>query len=304
MVNTRCASVEYGNQNLLSLNEDVLYHLGLSTKSTDFRKTFHDVRYVCLGGSPSRMKKFAQQLAAEMKLEKDVPNLAAAGGRFSLFKVGSVLVADHGMGTPSISILLHELFKLLRYAGCKDVIFFRMGTCGGLGVPPGTLMIPKECVNTQFQPVYELRILGKLVTRPTFIDPGLVDELVALSNTIQLEREVLVGKTLCANDFYEEQARLDGAFCDYTEKDKNAYLLAAYDAGIRGLEMEGLCFTAQCHLAGFKAAMVCVTLVDRLKSDQVQLTPKQYQSIQFLPGNLLIAYMKKHDTFHFPQNQG
>ena len=40
---------------------------------------------------------------------------------------------QHGMGVPSASILLHELFKLLHYAGAKDVTLFRMGTSGGLG---------------------------------------------------------------------------------------------------------------------------------------------------------------------------
>lgn len=44
-----------------------------------------------------------------------------------------LLVFQHGMGTPSLSILLHELFKLIHYAGCKDVTFFRLGTSGGIG---------------------------------------------------------------------------------------------------------------------------------------------------------------------------
>ena len=37
------------------------------------------------------------------------------------------------MGIPSASILLHEVFKLLHYAGATDVVLFRMGTSGGLG---------------------------------------------------------------------------------------------------------------------------------------------------------------------------
>ena len=40
---------------------------------------------------------------------------------------------QHGMGMPSASILLHEVFKLLHYAGAKDIALFRMGTSGGLG---------------------------------------------------------------------------------------------------------------------------------------------------------------------------
>ena len=32
-----------------------------------------------------------------------------------------------------MSIILNELIKLLHYADAKDVIFFRVGTSGGLG---------------------------------------------------------------------------------------------------------------------------------------------------------------------------
>lgn len=40
---------------------------------------------------------------------------------------------QHGMGVPSISIMLHETIKLIHHAECTDVKFFRIGTCGGLG---------------------------------------------------------------------------------------------------------------------------------------------------------------------------
>lgn len=37
------------------------------------------------------------------------------------------------MGVPSISIMLHELIKLLYHAHCRDVMLFRIGTSGGIG---------------------------------------------------------------------------------------------------------------------------------------------------------------------------
>lgn len=69
-----------------------------------------------------------------------------------MFKAGPVLCVNHGMGAPSVSILLHELFKLLHYAGCLQVTFIRMGTCGGLGVPPGTIVVSKEVINEFGEP--------------------------------------------------------------------------------------------------------------------------------------------------------
>lgn len=41
---------------------------------------------------------------------------------------------QHGMGIPSLAILLHEVFKLLAYAKCKGVVMLRLGTCGGIGM--------------------------------------------------------------------------------------------------------------------------------------------------------------------------
>ena len=65
------------------------------------------------------------------------------------------------------------------------------------------------------------------------------------------------------------QGRLDGAFCDYTEDDKMAFLQTIQKAGVVNIEMESLCFAALTKYAGIKSAVVCVTLLDRLNGDQV-----------------------------------
>ena len=49
------------------------------------------------------------------------------------------------------------------------------------------------------------------------------------------------------------QARLDGAFCDYSEEDKLGFLKRAYERGVRNIEMESLCFAAMTHRAGVKS---------------------------------------------------
>ncbi|KER19431.1 hypothetical protein T265_11797 [Opisthorchis viverrini] len=289
-------SLKCSNPHLKHMEEDLLYHLGLSTKSVNFRKEFGDVKFVCVAGSAYRIKAFAQMLAKEAGLSTDLPNLAADGGRFVLYKVGAVLAADHGMGAPSISILLHEMFKLLHYAHCTDVTFIRLGTSGGIGVEPGTLVITTEALDTAFESFYSLRILGKTVKRPAPLDPNLADELYELAQTLPDNVPVVKGKTVCANDFYEEQARLDGAFCQFTESEKMAYLNQACSMGVRNFEMECTCFAAQCYLAGVRAAIVCVTLVNRLESDQVRLNPKTYARIQQLPGQLVLALLRKHNA--------
>ncbi len=71
-----------------------------------------------------------------------------------LLKVGPIMFVNHGIGCPSLSVVLNEVVKLIHYAGCKDVTFFRVGTCGGLGVRPGTLVITEEAVDGLLRPEY------------------------------------------------------------------------------------------------------------------------------------------------------
>lgn len=54
-----------------------------------------------------------------------------------------------------MSILLHELFKLLSHAEATDVTIFRLGTSGGLGLDPGSVVVTTEAVNGLIKPVFE-----------------------------------------------------------------------------------------------------------------------------------------------------
>lgn len=71
-------------------------------------------------------------------------------------KVGPVLCISHGMGTPSVGILLHEMIKLMYHAKCKDPIFIRIGTCGGIGVEGGTVVITDDAIDGLFRSTFEL----------------------------------------------------------------------------------------------------------------------------------------------------
>lgn len=62
---------------------------------------------------------------------------------YAMYKVGPVLSISHGIGGPSISVMLHEVTKLLRYAGVapENMRYIRIGTSGGLGFPGGTIVV-------------------------------------------------------------------------------------------------------------------------------------------------------------------
>ncbi len=62
---------------------------------------------------------------------------------------------------------------------------------------------------------------------------------------------------------------MDGIVCEIDEREKMKYLRDANEAGISNIEMECTAIASLCRLASVKCAVVCVTLLDRLKGDQV-----------------------------------
>lgn len=142
---------------------------------------------------------------------------------YSLFLSSS----QHGMGVPSISIMLHELIKLLHHAQCHSVVLFRLGTSGGVGevlflplliflkeqrwhtrlsspvgLAPGTVVITDKAVDYSFLPRFEQVVLGKVITRSTELDEGVSSELLQCSSELNCFPTV-IGNTMCTDDFYE-----------------------------------------------------------------------------------------------------
>ena len=77
-----------------------------------------------------------------------------------------------------MSILLHEVTKLLHYAGAKGVTYFRMGTSGGLGIDPCSVVLSTEGLNGLMEPRFSLPILGKMVHRPSKFSPELNAKII------------------------------------------------------------------------------------------------------------------------------
>lgn len=282
------------NPHLSKMDNDYLYHLGLGTASHDLKEMFGNVRFVCMGGTPERMKNFAhyvlKELGNKLPTGTTLYNISEHSHRYAMYKVGPVLSVSHGMGVPSLSILLNEMIKLMSHAGVSDPIFFRLGTSGGIGLPGGQVVVTSEALNPQLRPVYENIVLGHVVQHPTALDEDLSRELLALGK--KMDFKVVIGKTMCTDDFYEGQGRLDGAFCNYTEADKMSYLQRCDDAGVKNIEMEATCFAGMTHRAGVKSAIVCVTLLDRLHGDQISSAPDA-KTWQKRPQQLVAAYIKQ-----------
>ncbi|XP_076173157.1 uridine phosphorylase 1-like [Ptiloglossa arizonensis] len=289
-------SVRLRNPNIELSAQDVLYHLALGSGSHNLVEMFGDVKFVCMGGTQKRMQQFANYISQEMDVKLPVGttlrDISQDSNRYSMYKVGPVLSISHGIGIASLGVLLHEIMKLMYHAKVKDPVFFRIGTCGGIGLESGTVVISEEVVDGMLKPYFELPVLGKLVRRPAKLDQQLARKIKALANPDD-PYDTVIGKTLCANDFYEGQGRLDGAFCEYSENDKMEYLNKLYEAGIRNIEMESVLLAAFTHHAGIQSAIVCVTLLDRLKGDQVE-TPKEIlKKWEQRPQELVARYITK-----------
>lgn len=259
---------------------DYLYHLGLNSADHDIKAMFGDVRYVlmvrnlcaegpglrsCLmvpsvlqGGSAVRAAEVARLVQQLLDVRPPTGmDLAPIGKteRFSMYKVGPVLSVSHGMGEPSLSILLHEITKMLvNHADIspRDLAYVRLGTCGGIGVDPGTVVVASGAVNGAFEPFHDAIVLGERIRMPCSYDNNLCNMALACADTVSAWTTpaipdaaaalqatgddgsaipAVIGTTMSAQGFYLEQGRLDGFFGGYSEEQAMAWLQRGHDAG-------------------------------------------------------------------------
>jgi uridine phosphorylase len=283
-------SIKLRNPHIQHMPVDYLYHLNIDPASQNLLELFGDVKFVCMGGTQHRMKSFAKSFKSLLKIDI----ISYNSTRCSIDKVGPVLFISHGMGAPSMSIFLHEIIKLIYYAKIKDPVLFKIGFCGGFGLDCGTVVITKDVVDENMKDYYKVSTLGNVreVKRPAKLDHLLVGELYALAD-LQDPYLTTYGKTMCTSDFYEEQGRLDGAFCEYTAQDRADYLATLQKQAVFNIEMQAIPFAAITHYAGIKAAIVCVVVSDKLKSDQVG-SSQELNEWEKRPKKLVAQYIKRY----------
>jgi len=294
----------------LSLDEvDILYHLAVDTSDLEgLRNKYRDVKFVCMGGSRGRVENFARQAYEamsgyySMSPDAHTNDIARRAGRFVMYKVGPVLTLNHGMGFGSLNIALHEVAKLLRYAGAIDFSFIRMGTSGGLGAEPGTVIITKEAYDATCEPGYEVVSCGKKVRYGAKADEMLNEEFIRAAEDLSINYQI--GNTMGCDDFYEAQCRLDGALCDYTLKDKFDFIRRANkEAGVFNMEMEANVFLSFCNRAKIPGAVVCCSIVNRLKGDQITSTKEELKSFEQHPLQLILQVIKNRVVEAKGENQ-
>lgn len=86
------------------------------------------------------------------------------------------------MGVPSLSIMLNEIIKMLHYAGATDVTFVRIGTSGGIGVEPGTVVVSSGAVNGLLEEKHIQFVQGNIVSVHTLHSSQTLHPCAVLQN--------------------------------------------------------------------------------------------------------------------------
>ncbi len=281
------------NPNLDSLNEKFLYLFQLEL-SKDTLDQFNGITHVIMQGSSKRAEILASKLAAKVinidtRFFKPI-NLVNTSN-FAVYRVGYILSVSHGMGNITIDALLHELTKLLHYAGNTNLTYIRVGTSGGIGVDAGTVVITKQAFMPNLQPFYTTYELDKEINLPTKFDSRLVDDIVK-AQPQHLAFPIAVGNSIAADDFYLGQCRYDGAMpARQTHEWREEFFKKIHELDIYNFEMESTALAAFCGQAQISATMIAVTLLNRLNGDQITATAEQLGEYSDRSQEVVINYL-------------
>lgn len=252
-----------------------LYNLNLTLTDTGLEQ-FRDIKYVCMQGSTDRARDLAVKLAKEflgIDPEYFEPVNMTYNAAFHCYRIGNILSLSHGMGNTSILTLLHNISKIMYFAGNHEVEYIRIGTSGGINVDPGTVILTDTSYMPNLVPGFKLFPLGRGMIYPTGMCTLLNDRIIK-AQPENLDFKLLIGNTIAADDFYMGQVRFDGVIKPrYDEAKRSEYFKRLEQLNILNFEMESTGLAAFCNRAEIPATMIAVTLVDRNQGDQVSATP-------------------------------
>ena len=279
------------------LDVDYLYHLGLDT-TMDLKAQFGGIKHVVFTRSFASSDQISNLLTSEFYGINDIKihcEVIAKDERYHLHKVAHTLVVSHGVGFPSMLICLNEITKLLFHAGATDFNFYRVGPAGGVGISEDNVIIASEALSPELKPEWKNIEFGEYYSYSTQMKADLTNKLIYANKD---NGSIINGKVLSSANFYEGQARLNGAIApSFNKVQRDAYLQQAHEAGVRAIDMESACFTAFCKNMDIPATMILPIIVDRLcdndqepviTADQTRVSPIMVTASKIL-SNLLIT---------------
>ncbi len=235
---------------------DKLYHIGFGRNGLG--KAAPTVALI--SGDPQRAERIAKQHF------KGVKTLSTHRGLHSYLgetqSGAPILSATSGMGAPSLSIIVNELFQV----GVRTVI--RVGTSGSIQpeVKVGSVVISSGALCRQGA--------ANDIAPPEF--PAIADPFVTVALAEQARKlgaDYFVGVTASVDTFYEGQGRTGGAK-PFLMRRLRGMLEEYQQLGILNFEMEAGTLFKMGSVYGFKAGCVCAVIGQRTQGEGVVLEGK------------------------------
>jgi uridine phosphorylase len=234
---------------------DALYHIGFGRSQLGDQPP----TLALLSGDPGRAKQISDRYLSDSVTLSEHRGLNCYWGKLANGR--PILSATSGMGAPSLSIVVNELFQV----GIRQMI--RVGTCGAIQpyvhladvvISSGALC--RQGAANDIAPI----------AYPAVADPFLTVALARAAEHLGIAAHV--GITASVDTFYEGQERKDSA---------NPYLLRNLQGiteeyrhlNILNYEMEAGTLFKQASVYGFSAACVCGVVAQRTITEAVISDP-------------------------------
>ena len=132
---------------------------------------------------------------------------------------------------------------------------------------------------------------GEEFAYSTALESKLLDEVIAFSRKSS-DIKLVLGSSIGASDFYEEQARINGFLpLSATKKDRDDFLAKAVDLGVKSINMEVVAFCGFCKQLAIPACAIDAIVVERNKGDEVRISYLEQQQILNKAFKLIIEFI-------------
>ena len=236
------------------------YHIGFG--QADLGGAAPTLAFLC--GDPERTRRLAEETPGVRCVRVLSVNRGLASYLVRLPGGRPAIAATSGMGAPSLSIVVNELFG----AGLRQIV--RVGTCGAIadGIAVGDVVISRAALCRQGA-ADDIAPPGY----PAAADPFLTVALVRAARALGVRWHL--GVTASVDTFYEGQER--------TASSANPHLLRRLQGiteeyralGVLNYEMEAGTLFKMGGVYGFAACCVCAVLAERRAAEEVAVAAKR-----------------------------
>jgi uridine phosphorylase len=237
-----------------------LYHIGFSRKDLDEPAP----RMALLCGDPERSRQIAEQTPGVTLLKTLSQQRGLNSYLVSLADDRPLLIATSGMGAPSLSIVVNELYQV----GIRQMI--RVGTCGAIAdhITTGSVVISQAalCRQGAAEDIAPLEY-------PAAADPFLTVALVEAARSLQVPWHL--GITASVDTFYEGQERSLSSANPHLLRRLQGITEEYRQLNIANYEMEAGTLFKMAGVYDFAAACICAVLADRSQSEKVERAKKE-----------------------------